>query len=282
MQDNTDYKSELKLLNDNICKVLLLYCSDKILDLPLLSDYKEILNVEENPNYLFFSDQDSKSIIKVDLSAENYIKLLNNKQLLESNTFYLLNLKTKVNAELFNFLSKKYLRNLDTYIYFAEILLDNYEEYCLIKSDLLKNYLRMQLQFFNSHKAEVNKQFFEPIFDFIKLPDSLMDKPNEARGTETKPRLRDVIIKGDAVAIEKTLVKSFKNASNVDIHRVFKALEKLGYIVINYNERKHLIDCLNNSIGSEKYLYKSVFVSDIDIMTDKKYQDIRNKIISLV
>lgn len=282
MQDNNDYTSDVKLLNDNICKVLLFYCSDKILDLPLLSDYKEILNVEANPNYLFFSDQDSKSIIKFNLSAENYIKLLNNKGLLESNTLYLLNLKTKVNGELFNFLTQKYLKNLDSYIYFAEILLENYEEYCFIKSDLLKNYLIVQLQLLNEHKAELNKLFFEPVFDFSKLTDALKDKSNEAKEIEAKPKLRDVIIKGDAVAIEKILVKTFSRSQNLDINRIFTALHNLHYIIMKHGDRKFLIQCLNNSIGEKKYSSENVFKSAINTSTDNDYKIIRNTINNLL
>ena len=75
---------------------------------------------------------------------------------------------------------------------------------------------------------------------------------------------------------------NFKKSKNVTIHRMFIALEKLGYIKIEYGSRNYIIECFNNSIGIDKFKVKSVFVKEIDFMNDKEYFDTRNHILSLI
>lgn len=282
MSNTTDYASEINNLNDNITKMFLFYFSEKVLEIPFLKVFKGILEDAENPNYVFYIDQNSKPSKQENVTLENYNQLFNKKKLLESNTFYLLNLKATIGPEPFKFLIQKYLGNLESYILTATILFENYQDYCEIKSDLLKNYLTIQLQFLNEHKEELEKHFFEPVFDFSKLPDALKDKSNEAKEIEAKPRLRDVIIKGDAVAIEKILVKTFSRSQNLDINRMFTALHNLHYIIMKHGDRNFLIQCLNNSIDGKKFISENVFKSAINTSIDNEYKVIRNTINNLL
>ena len=63
---------------------------------------------------------------------------------------------------------------------------------------------------------------------------------------------------------------------------MFTTLSSLGYIIEEYGDKKRLIECFNNSIGSEKYNSRLVFINKIKTNQDKKYIQLRTKIINLL
>lgn len=273
MEGKIDYIGILKNLNNNLNRLMVHYLSEIILDLPKLSDIKANF---EDPSILNQTILITKNLdLKGEVTPEDFIELLNKKSLLESNTFYLIEIKTTLNPESFDFLIKKYIEDLSMFIRNSELLIQNYEIACKVKSTTLKDYLHLQNKLFNEHLQEINNKFFPPIFKW-KLP-----KP-KIPTQETKPRLKDLIIKGNPEAIEKIIVDNFKSSKNVTIHRMFIALEKSGYIKIEYGSRNYIIECLNNSVGSINFKSKSVFAHEIDFMNDKKYLKTRNQILSLI
>lgn len=282
MTANIGFTNEMNILTSNLNKMMLFYISEEILNLNIFIDAKKQLNKDTNPNFIFFLNQNSEVVISETVTAVDYSVLLSKKNWLDANVYYLLDLKTNLNPEPFEYLVAKYSEILNGYLDFATILLENYEMYCLTKSSLLKNYLHTQLQFLNSHKADINYQFFKPKYDFIKLPDALKDKPNEVKEIGSKHRLRDVIIKGNSVAIEKILVKTFSRSQNLDINRMFTALANLHYIIMKHGDREFLIECLNNSIEGKKYNSRNVFKSTINTSIDDQYKAIRNTINNLL
>ena len=273
MEDKIDYIEILKYLKNNLNRLMVYYLSEVMLDSPQLSDVKANF---EDPSILNQTLLVTKNLdFKDEVTSEDFVELLNKKSLLESNTFYLIELKATLNPESFDFLINKYLEDLRMFIRNSELLIQNYEMACKVKSATLKNYLLSQNNLFNEHLQEINNKFFPPIFNW-KLPKPIIPKQDPI------PRLKDLIIKGNADAIEKTIVDNFKSSNNVTIHRMFIALEKLGYIKIEYGSRNHIIECLNNSIGSIRFKSKSVFAHEIDFMSDKKYLKTRNQIQSLI
>lgn len=273
MENKIDYIGILKNLKNNLNRLMVYYLSDLILDLPELNDLKADF---EDPNIFNQTILVTKNLkFKVNLTTEDLVELLDKKTILESNTFYLIELKASLNKESFDFLIKKYIEDLKMFINNSESLIQNYELACKVKSSTLDNYLLFQEKIFKEHLQEINNKFFPPIFNW-KLPKPIIPKQ------DSKPRLKDLIIKGNAEAIEKTIVDNFKSSNNVTIHRMFIALEKLGYIKIEYGSRNHIIECLNNSIGSIRFKSKSVFAHEIDFMSDKKYLKTRNQIQSLI
>lgn len=282
MTANIGFTNEMNILTSNLNKMMLYYFSEEILNLNIFIDAKKQLNKETNLNIIFFLNQNSEVVITETVTTKDYSVLLSKKNWLDANVYYLLDLKTNLNPEPFEYLVAKYSEILSGYLNIATILLENYEMYCLTKSGLLKIYLDTQLQFLNFHKADIKNQFFKPKYDFIKLPDALKDKPNEVKEIGNKPRLRDVIIKGNAVAIEKILVKTFNRSQNLDINRMFTALVNLQYIIMKHGDREFLIECLNNSIEGKKYNSRNVFKSTINTSIDNQYKVIRNTIINLL
>ena len=63
---------------------------------------------------------------------------------------------------------------------------------------------------------------------------------------------------------------------------MFTARSRIGYIIEEYGKKKKLIECLNNSIGSEKYISRLVFINKINVYNDKKYIQLRTKISNLL
>jgi hypothetical protein len=273
MVDKIDYIEILKYLKNNLNRLMVYYLSDIMLDSPQLSDAKA--NFEDpsilNQTLLVTKNLDFKS----EVTPEDFVELLNKKSFLESNTFYLIELKATLNPESFDFLINKYMEDLRMFIRNSELLIQNYEMACKVKSATLKNYLHSQNNLFNEHLQEINNKFFPPIFKW-KLP-----KPTIPI-QEPRPRLKDLIIKGNAEAIEKVLINEFKNTNSVTINRMFTALNSLGYIIEEYGNKKNLIECLNNSIGSEKYISRLVFINKINVYNDKKYIQLRTKISNLL
>ncbi|MCU4188627.1 hypothetical protein M9Q43_05545 [Flavobacterium sp. HXWNR29] len=273
MEDKIDYIGILKDLKNNLNKLMVYYLSEIMLDSPQLSDIKANF---EDPSILNQTLLVTKNLdFKGEVTPEDFVELLNKKSLLESNTFYLIELKASLNPESFDFLIDKYMEDLRMFIRNSELLIQNYEVACKVKSNTLNNYLLLQDKLFKEHLQEINNKFFPPIFKW-KLP-----KPTIPI-QEPKPRLKDLIIKGNAEAIEKVLMNEFKNTNSVTINRMFTALNSLGYIIEEYGNKKNLIECLNNSIGSEKYISRLVFINKINVYNDKKYIQLRTKISNLL
>lgn len=273
MEEKTDYIEHLEYLNNNLFRMMLLYFSKAFFDAHEFNVFKEKI---ENPSLLNMTVLITEDlIINYEIQPMDYFKLHKKRTILESNTFYLINLKTKSNPLSFNYLIDKYVNQLNNFTIITEILLEKYETHCKIKSSDLESYLKLQENIFHEHQQEINNKFFPPKFNLDLSKFTFPPK-------RPKPRLKDLIIKGNPEVIEKIIVDNFKSSNNVTIHRMFIALEKLGYIKIEYGSRNHIIECLNNSIGSIRFKSKSVFAHEIDFMSDKKYLKTRNQIQSLI
>lgn len=274
MEDKIDYTDNIKKLKDNLNKMTL-YCFVKksIFDLPVFNGIKPS---SKEPIEKFNIVLHTKDLsLKYDVSTEDYLNLLDKEELLKSNLFRLLDLQDNLNSNSLNFLISEYKDFLVDKIKSLEKLNRDNKYTDSINCLIIKKYLDLQQELFNSHLEEINNTFFNPKFN-SELTKPLITKQ------EPKPRLKDLIIKGNAELIEKIIVDNFKNSKNVTIHRMFIALEKLGYIKIEYGSRNHIIECFNNSIGSYNFKYKSVFVKEIDFMSDKEYLKTRNYILSLI
>jgi hypothetical protein len=277
------YNEEIDALSINLFKMFAFYFSEKFYHNPPLSNIRGEIESTEKKNLLIFIDKNLD--LHDNVTYQDLLFLSGKRTLLQSNTFTLINLKAEQKTESFNYLVEKYLDQVNIYSEYSTQCIELYDECCLVKSEQFKAFLQLQEVIFSEHLQEIKKHFFTPpkinwSKDAFKLPYENIDKLKNS--IENKPRLRDVILIGNAFKIEVALVKVFKKANFIDICRMFTALEKLGYIKTNYGEREHLILCLNNSIGSEKYNSKSVFFKTIDVMNDKKYIDLRNRIIKLL
>lgn len=270
MEDKADYIGILKNLKNNLNKLMVYYLSEIMLDSPQLSDAKA--NFEDpsilNQTLLVTKNLDFKS----EVTPEDFVELLNKKSLLESNTFYLIELKASLNKESFDFLINKYMEDLRMFKGNSELLVQNYEVACKVKSTTLKNYLLLQDKLFNEHLQEINNKFFPPIFKWK------LHKPTIPI-QEYKPRLKDLIIKGNPEEIEKIIVDKFKSYNYTNINRMFVALDELGILKLEYGNRKELVECFNNSIGENMLEYEKIFKSKIDKIGDKYYKTIKGKII---
>lgn len=273
MENKIDYIGILKNLKNNLNRLMVYYLSELILDLPELNDFKADF---EDPSIFNQTILVTKNLeFKVKLTAEDLVELLDKKTLLESNTFYLIELKASLNKESFDFLIKKYIEDLKMFINNSELLIQNYEIACKVKSTTLNNYLLFQEKIFKEHLQEINNKFFPPIFKW-KLP-----KPTIPL-QEPKPRLKDLIIKGNPEEIEKIIVDKFKSYNYTNINRMFVALDELGILKLEYGNRKELVECFNNSIGENMFESRKVFKSKIDKVGDKHYKNIKLKIIKVL
>ena len=273
MGDKTDYTENIKYLNDNLNRMMLYYFSEAFLDLPELSELKSSIEDPSKQNQIVLLTKDLS--IKYDVNNEDYGNLFDKTTLLKSNTFYLIGLKETFNSNSFNFLTNNYKQILESSIKILDVLNEFNKSVYLKKSDILKNYLDLQQNILNFHLQEINETFFLPKFKW-ELPKTIIQIQ------ESKSRLKDLIIKGNPEAIEKVLINEFKNTNNVTINRMFTALSSLGYIIEEYGNKKKLIECLNNSIGSEKYISRLVFINKINVYNDKKYIQLRTKISNLL
>ena len=276
MESEVDYTQELDYLFNNLKSRLLYYLSEIINQHPLFINAQ--LDIDNKYlNQIIYFDKDRN--VHFQITIEDYFEILDKQKLLEANIFKLLQLKSNLNKESFTFIRDSYNTELTMHWNNAKILNNIYEEACFVKSDLLKNCLIAQEQIFNNHFNEITQRFFIP--PLPKVSPGLKFINNIIK-SENKPRLKDLIIKGNPEVIEKIIVNNFKNSKNVTIHRMFIALEKLGYIKIEYGSRNYIIECFNNSIGIDKFKVKSVFVKEIDFMNDKEYFNTRNHISSLI
>ncbi len=269
----TDYTENIKHLKDNLNRMMLYYFSKAFLDLPELSELKSSIEDPSKQNQIVLLTKDLS--IKYDVTIEDYFNLLDKTTLLKSNTFYLIGYKEASNFNSFNFLINNYKEILENFIKILDVLNEINKSVNFKKSDILKNYLNLQQNLLNLHLQEINKTFFQPKLEW-ELPKAII--PIQ----EPKPRLKDLIIKGNAEAIEKVLINEFENTNNITINRMFTALSSLGYIIEEYGNKKKLIECINNSIGSEKYNSRLVFINKINVYNDKKYIQLRTKISNLL
>ncbi len=269
----SDYIESFNYLKDNLNRMILYYFSEAFLDLPELSELKAKIEDPSKENQIALLTKDLS--LKHDVNEYDYVNLLEKATLLQSNTFYLINLKETLNPNSFDFLINKYKETLESLIKILDVTNEINKPTNFKKNNILKKYLDLQQELLNSHLEEINNKFFPSVFNW-KLPKTT------TQIQESKSRLKDLIIKGNAEAIEKVLINEFKNCNNITINRMFTALSSLGYIIEEYGNKKKLIECLNNSIGSEKYIYRLVFINKINVYNDKKYIQLRTKISNLL
>lgn len=274
MTDKTDYIDNIKYLKDNLNRMMLYgFVKKSIFDSPVFSGIKP--STEEPIEKINLVLRTKDLSLKDYVSLDDYLNLLDKRELLRSNIFRLLSLQENLNSNSFNFLVSEYKKFLEDTIKKIDKLNRDNKYTDLKNSDIIIKYLDLQQELLNSHLEEINNKFFPPIFNW-KLPKSTI--PIQ----ESKSKLKDLIIKGNAEAIEKVLINEFKNSNNITINRMFTALSSLGYIIDEYGNKKKLIECLNNSIGSEKYISRLVFINKINVYNDKKYIQLRTKISNLL
>ena len=273
MKSEVDYTQELDYLFNNLKNTFLFYLSEIITKHPLYKKPQPDFDTK-CLNQVVFIDKNGKENFKI--TIQDYFEILEKKNLLDANIFKLLQLKSNLNNESFTFIRDSYYQELTKHWGNAKTYNNSYEEACFVKSDLLKNCLMAQEQIFSNHFNEITQRFFTPP---LPKENPSLKFINNIIKSENKPRLKNLILKENPEAIEKIIINKFKNYNYTNINRMFVALDELGILILEYGNRKELIECFNNSIGEKKFEYKKVFKSRIDKISDKHYKTIKLKII---
>jgi hypothetical protein len=273
--ENTD----LKKLRDNLYGILLFYFNKRMIQLDIYKQIRrKIKNIEESNTIIYL---DEKCFLHLDDTAFDILTIMSKKTRLEYSLVWLFELKANQSPDSFNYILKKYVAEVKTFSQISTYLSINYDDLCPVKSEKLKSSLNFQTDTLIEHLTELNNNFIQPEptdYNIINITQPKVQTLDIAK----KPNLQDLILKGDSKKIEKIIVENFKQSSNIDINRMFVALEKLGYININFGNRNQIIEYLNNSIGFMRYEPKSIFKIKIDPFTDKNYIAIRNNLIKWI
>ena len=270
---------DLKKLRDNLYGILLFYFNKRMIRLDIYKEIrKKIKNFGVNDTIIYL---DEKCFLHLDDTAFDILTIMSKKTRLEYSMVWLFELKSNQNPDSFNYTLKKYVAEVRTFSLISTYLFINYDDLCPFKSEKLKASLNFQTDTLIDHLTELNNNFIQPEPTDYNIINTTQPKV-QTLDIAKKPNLQDLILKGDSKKIEKIIVENFKQSSNIDINRMFVALEKLGYININFGNRKQIIECLNNSIGFMMYEPQSIFKIKIDPFTDKNYIAIRNNLIKWI
>lgn len=91
-----------------------------------------------------------------------------------------------------------------------------------------------------------------------------------------KKYLRDFIIKGDEVELEKMLNKRFKDSMPKRIRLLIECLAEMHYLTLAHGDLKRIVAGMNNSFENESIInYDSVKGIIVDKVTNKDYKNLK-------
>jgi hypothetical protein len=117
----------------------------------------------------------------------------------------------------------------------------------------------------------------------VKLESEAENNVPDNTVVDGKKYLRDFIINGDNIIIEKILVSRFKDRSPSTIKYLIESLIELTYIILIHGDLKKFVQALNNSFGKSKELnYQSVTSPKVNRATNKSYKSIKMEVIKVL